>query len=69
MIRITSLIGKLDYLEFFLLFLIEYFFFQFHPSYWVDWELGFLIYLGLLSMRLFSFHDSGHRFDELIMVD
>jgi hypothetical protein len=50
---------------FFSLFLI---FFNFIIQYWVNWELSFVIYFGLFSMKLSSSHDSGYEFGRLFFM-
>jgi hypothetical protein len=40
-------------------------FFNFIIQYWVDWELSFIIYFGLCSMRLSWFYDLDHEFGRL----
>jgi hypothetical protein len=54
--------------RFFFIFLID-FFLNFILQYWIDWELGFMIYLDLLSMRLFMSRVLNHGFDGLTLVD
>jgi hypothetical protein len=54
--------------RFFFIFLID-FFLNFILQYWIDWELGFMIYLDLLSMRLFMSRGLNHGFDGLTLVD
>jgi hypothetical protein len=44
-------------------------FFQFHLLHWVDYELDFMIYFGLFSMRLSPFYDLDHMFCRLTRVD
>jgi hypothetical protein len=41
------------------------FFFNFIIQYWVDWELSFIVYFGLCSMRLSWFYDLDHEFGRL----
>jgi hypothetical protein len=52
----------------FFIFLID-FFLNFFLQYWVNRELCFMIYLGLLSMRLSISRDLDHGFDGLTPVD
>ena len=49
---------------FFVLFLIV-FFFNFILYYWIDWELGFIIYFDLLYMKLSWSYDLGYGFGRL----
>jgi hypothetical protein len=51
---------------FFILFL---FLFLFYSSSLVFWELGFMIFFDLLSMRLSWSYKPGHRFCSLIRID
>jgi len=53
----------------FFLFLINFILLNFVLQHYVNWKLGFVIYFSLLSIRLFLSHDSGHKFDELNLVD
>ena len=53
---------------FFYLFIIDIFF-NFIIQYWVDCELNFMIYFGLLFIRLSWFYDSGRVFCELSRVN
>jgi hypothetical protein len=44
-------------------------FFYFIFQHWIDYELGFMIYFGLLSMRLSCFYYLGHVFCGLTRVN
>ena len=44
-------------------------FFNFNFQYWFDWELDFIIYFDLLSMKLSKSHNSNHKFNMLTQID
>jgi hypothetical protein len=54
---------NLVYLSFFFLFYLTFFYFIL--QHYIDWELDFMIWFGLLSMRLSLSHDSSYKFGGL----